>query len=232
MGAAKISIHAPHEGERPRKRVTCVPDAKTFQSTLPTRGSDAKTIMTLSADGYFNPRSPRGGATRLYNGEFEDKAISIHAPHEGERLSQHVKRVLARMISIHAPHEGERQHAPLRRRKFLYDFNPRSPRGGATVLPHSRPLGRGIISIHAPHEGERRFRKWKKATPKIFQSTLPTRGSDGPNSSTVAVCPQISIHAPHEGERLINLPAGVYANGISIHAPHEGERRVVGRALH
>ena len=36
----------------------------------------------------------------------------------------------------------------------------------------------------------------------MFQSTLPTRGSD-----------------------IINLPAGVYANGVSIHAPHEGERR-------
>ena len=59
---------------------------------------------------------------------------------------------------------------------------------------------------------------------ELFQSTLPTRGSDA-NSLSVAPGEFISIHAPHEGERHI----GVYIGGnmviISIHAPHEGERR-------
>ena len=58
-----------------------------FQSTLPTRGSDARLIAEIESM----------------------TEVSIHAPHEGERLSQHVKRVLARMVSIHAPHEGERR---------------------------------------------------------------------------------------------------------------------------
>ena len=60
---SRISIHAPHEGERQDKGRQCRPKGE-FQSTLPTRGSDGA-----------NPARARGEAT-----------ISIHAPHEGERL--------------------------------------------------------------------------------------------------------------------------------------------------
>ena len=57
-----ISIHAPHEGERPgrRRRKSCSPS-------------------------YFNPRSPRGGATHRRAFSSIALRISIHAPHEGER---------------------------------------------------------------------------------------------------------------------------------------------------
>ena len=104
------------------------------------------------------------------------------------------------------------------------NFNPRSPRGGATATADFFPV-QAWISIHAPHEGERRMhvsQDWAKAL--------------------------ISIHAPHEGERrcihsllsitvsyfnprsprggATRVPArGAAALGISIHAPHEGERR-------
>ena len=81
----KISIHAPHEGER---RVR-------GGSTAPKEN--------------FNPRSPRGGAT------FGRDLRYIHVK-----------------ISIHAPHEGER-HRKCCMQDLQVDFNPRSPRGGATV---------------------------------------------------------------------------------------------------
>ncbi len=55
-----------------------------FQSTLPTRGSDANGIAVRST-----------------------LIISIHAPHEGERLNAITANKIA-VISIHAPHEGER----------------------------------------------------------------------------------------------------------------------------
>ena len=71
-------------------------------------------------------------------------------------------------------------------------------------------FSKNLVSIHAPHEGERHTRKRVTCVPdafqstlptrgsdggerllwptaKLFQSTLPTRGSDGPNSSIVAV---------------------------------------------
>ena len=57
-----------------------------------------------------------------------------------------------------------------------------------------------------------------------FQSTLPTRGSDGRPAKKVEPIEDVSIHAPHEGERpegeIVELPEF----GVSIHAPHEGER--------
>ena len=107
-----ISIHAPHEGERRCAYPIWLRQPLSFQSTLPTRGSDASrkpfgigitpfqsTLPTRGSDRlsprrtcsgcYFNPRSPRGGATIL----------------------------LPRLIF-------RKNH-----------FNPRSPRGGATFAP-------------------------------------------------------------------------------------------------
>ena len=59
-----------------------------FQSTLPTRGSDpTAAVSPPESPAYFNPRSPRGGATGTINGTLDvTDIISIHAPHEGERL--------------------------------------------------------------------------------------------------------------------------------------------------
>ena len=38
--AVRVSIHAPHEGERRGGRRAFITPCRTFQSTLPTRGSD------------------------------------------------------------------------------------------------------------------------------------------------------------------------------------------------
>ena len=57
----------------------------------------------------FNPRSPRGGATQRLAVLRCDYAISIHAPHEGERPEREAIDARAAQISIHAPHEGERR---------------------------------------------------------------------------------------------------------------------------
>ena len=60
----RVSIHAPHEGERQQAYILSSITNK-FQSTLPTRGSDATVSKVTTARARFNPRSPRGGATRL-----------------------------------------------------------------------------------------------------------------------------------------------------------------------
>ena len=67
--------------------------------------------------------------------------------------------------------------APLAAWKASVNFNPRSPRGGATP-PRVGHLTAVDISIHAPHEGERRISFVMPVSSVIFQSTLPTRGSD------------------------------------------------------
>ena len=125
-----------------------------FQSTLPTRGSDHIGIMTAQAPMYFNPRSPRGGATPSPPWRRRLKNISIHAPHEGERpICRAISASWARFQST-LPTRGSDHDPPVRIR-----------------------LDRRI-SIHAPHEGERPLAAMCAWRRRIFQSTLPTRGSD------------------------------------------------------
>ena len=57
-----------------------------------------------------------------------------------------------------------------------------------------------LISIHAPHEGERLKTAIALKAQGVFQSTLPTRGSDYGIAPEIDAI-EISIHAPHEGER-------------------------------
>ena len=150
----KFQSTLPTRGSDPVMRSKAsLPDR--FQSTLPTRGSDEAAQSMKGSILYFNPRSPRGGATcyarlRMARG----RIISIHAPHEGERLFHVVSSCL------------------------FYNFNPRSPRGGATPMLSLDATSAGgfqstlptrgsdrfacrcvsqhrHISIHAPHEGER-----------------------------------------------------------------------------
>ena len=56
------------------------------------------------------------------------------------------------------------------------------------------------VSIHAPHEGERRISRDVWTHLQMFQSTLPTRGSDEQTKEELKKF-KVSIHAPHEGER-------------------------------
>ena len=80
----------------------------------------------------------------------------------------------------------------------------------------------------------------------MFQSTLPTRGSDLLVLLGLLIAAKVSIHAPHEGERLYQVEHEVlgikfqstlptrgsdhtatielFGTNVSIHAPHEGER--------
>ena len=161
-----ISIHAPHEGERQGGRMKININIG-FQSTLPTRGSDAKLPASTSVCVYFNPRSPRGGAT---------------APS--------CPPLAAQRISIHAPHEGERPVAPPPS-AGLRDFNPRSPRGGATplsLLPLSLTKD---FNPRSPRGGATKASAHHSQKHDKFQSTLPTRGSDSGKVHLYAAFPRI-----------------------------------------
>ena len=125
--------------------------------------------------------------------------ISIHAPHEGERFVYHLFKVL-NCISIHAPHEGERPLRPLMQQEVAQHFNPRSPRGGAT------PIALWVIA-------------WQR----LFQSTLPTRGSDALLSATQIARLPFQSTLPTRGSDITKIEYIIDVR-ISIHAPHEGER--------
>ena len=126
----------------------------TFQSTLPTRGSD---LVRCYADAY--------------------NQISIHAPHEGERRQDAEAAEAKVYISIHAPHEGERRGPRPRDISGDRDFNPRSPRGGATLSLRSARRQPCDFNPRSPRGGATALDEVFKAAGK-FQSTLPTRGSD------------------------------------------------------
>ena len=125
-----VSIHAPHEGERLDKMHT-YELIEMFQSTLPTRGSDSRHLFHRRPDPCFNPRSPRGGATKKALADGEMRYVSIHAPHEGERLALINHEIDGNGFNPRSPRGGATP-LPLIRLNSCLSFNPRSPRGGAT----------------------------------------------------------------------------------------------------
>ena len=106
-----ISIHAPHEGERPHLR-TSLPSSSQFQSTLPTRGSDLTIVANTIAI----------------------VIISIHAPHEGERRLTLTGQAGTTYFNPRSPRGGATENG-LYVFAVCANFNPRSPRGGATDSP-------------------------------------------------------------------------------------------------
>ena len=172
---------------------------------------------------YFNPRSPRGGATpwpsysKLVEWIFQStlptrgsdhfprrcilqhRHISIHAPHEGERLTPYQPAPPVDMFQSTLPTRGSDGDWWWIASWTYYNFNPRSPRGGATVSPFAK-CSYNVISIHAPHEGERLSICPQACTPTAkFQSTLPTRGSDHRHEKTAPLGIHFNPRSPRGG---------------------------------
>ena len=157
-----VSIHAPHEGERPHSVASRVYMSQ-FQSTLPTRGSDQFIIGKVRPKMRFNPRSPRGGATFACRCVLQHRHVSIHAPHEGERLAHSLQRLSSKSgFNPRSPRGGATRVACGQLRTG-WGFNPRSPRGGATAekcicMQHFRefteyyPLRHGDACCIAPQD--------------------------------------------------------------------------------
>ena len=220
-------------------------DYGVFQSTLPTRGSDKRPRRAFTAHNYFNPRSPRGGAT--LSGRLDRPLIIFQStlPTRGsDAVARHGKR-LQILFQSTLPTRGSDPAVAPPPWVGLWDFNPRSPRGGAT---HRVRLGqhnpdyfnprspRGgatpkswinlwgwVISIHAPHEGERRHNQSRWFGEHFISIHAPHEGERQPTQSYhVRQCPfQSTLPTRGSDEDKSSLVAAI---NISIHAPHEGER--------
>ena len=147
----------------------------------------------------FNPRSPRGGATLMGKNTFSKNLVSIHAPHEGERLGAGGG-LHGRPLKFQStlPTRGSDQYNGAVTSSCTC-FNPRSPRGGATGKRIAWAVNFSV-SIHAPHEGERRHR----ILYVIGSICFNPRSTRGGATLYVGACLchwTVSIHAPHEGER-------------------------------
>ena len=177
-----------------------------FQSTLPTRGSDATICRAISASLDFNPRSPRGGATTA-------------------RLPQGSGR---RYFNPRSPRGGATQAVDMSRGDTY--FNPRSPRGGATCSCRLLALTVIGISIHAPHEGERPARSsMLHAVSWYFNPRSPRGGATWRVMGITGYTLSYFNPRSPRGGATGHIYRHAIAAGISIHAPHEGERRVPSR---
>ena len=161
--------------------------------------SDTRLVSQSWGFHNFNPRSPRGGATRA-NARIREckKYFNPRSPRGG------------------ATGTGMRMaDSPM-------NFNPRSPRGGAThqmdicsrhhqfqsTLPTRgsdqsarRSIRQRRISIHAPHEGERRCPASQARFRLYHFNPRSPRGGATADAPLAGRRGPISIHAPHEGER-------------------------------
>ena len=126
-----------------------------FQSTLPTRGSDHKPPAIKAGGSYFNPRSPRGGATLFgAQGGLPSSLFQSTLPTRGSDGSGGTQKPHRAYFNPRSPRGGA-THISIMTAQAPANFNPRSPRGGATIYTAIIEAAEAI-SIHAPHEGERR----------------------------------------------------------------------------
>ena len=153
-GTIIVSIHAPREGERqPAIR------------------------PNISFSG-FNPRSPRGGATLLQSYFVViDKQFQSTLPARGSDDWQWTEIYAGLVVSIHAPREGERHGKSVIYNGLGDGFNPRSPRGGATII-HTQYSGMQVFQSTLPARGSDYPSQALLPASAWFQSTLPARGSD------------------------------------------------------
>ena len=123
------------------------------------------------------------------------------------------------VVSIHAPREGERLAAG---NDLVIDtgFNPRSPRGGATV-GYGQMTVDNVFQSTLPARGSDHGRRRQLERTRRFQSTLPARGSDFWQFRFSART-GVSIHAPREGERPIQFCAHAGIVGFQSTLPARG----------
>ena len=172
-----VSIHAPHEGERPRCSRPVLTSTSPFQSTLPTRGSDSLKSFSTANAFMFQSTLPTRGSDQTVLDRILYKVVSIHAPHEGERLHCIFPSAPKGVFQSTLPTRG----SDLRKHFFpvsIQLFQSTLPTRGSDSIVISMIAMFLIVSIHAPHEGERPPPVLHCPFRRKFQSTLPTRGSD------------------------------------------------------
>ena len=170
-----------------------------FQSTLPTRGSDLHNFHHTHPQGiYFNPRSPRGGATSIF-APYKKAPLRFQStlPARGSDGCALQRAGKCGGFQSTLPARGSDHYVCVYHDKIQH-FNPRSPQGGATIDDFSDPCP-FCISIHAPRKGER----------LSLADACPNLGN-------------ISIHAPRKGERHKSRAIYIPKNYFNPRSPQGG----------
>ena len=178
---ARVSIHAPRVGERP--------------------GNAASGNRQAG----FNPRSPRGGATSVDRIAAQIYTVSIHAPRVGERPSRNWSRWRSAWFQSTLPAWGS-DHRGTGAAGAARGFNPRSPRGGATLLSIATNLT-GEVSIHAPRVGERRVLRARRGRHHAgFNPRSPRGGATCGFHSRLWYWQSFNPRSPRGGATRISFP--------------------------
>ena len=219
-----------------------------FQSSLPTRGSDPLPSFLHRQLPFFNPRSPRGGATHGRHARLISGRFSILAPHEGERRdtdtptltqdhgfqsslptrgsdlrpSMHIAASTCFQSSL--PTRGSDSQLPPIYPRMTF-FNPRSPRGGATGCAGQDRPAAPIFNPRSPRGGATRMACGQLRTGRLFNPRSPRGGATGRHGHAYQADQLFNPRSPRGGATHYILCVRV-ARQFSILAPHEGERRV------
>ena len=146
-----------------------------FQSTHPTRGCD-RMERVMKSFRLFQSTHPTRGCDRAAQRSFAS-GFRFQSTHPTRGCDGYGKSGIHRLdISIHAPHEGVRRLGYAKDYVRQIHFNPRTPRGGATI---TRMIVDNLlsISIHAPHEGVRRLPQSIPQYPFHFNPRTPRGGA-------------------------------------------------------
>ncbi len=191
-----------------------------FQSTPPTQGSDACQPYRRVQPRRFNPRPPRRGATPFQRNADDDKSVSIHAPHAGERHGILPRRYATISFQSTPPTQGSDMMAlpPL----TFWAFQSTPPTQGSDgCLPNNICTSRGFN----PRPPRRGATWWLCHRGRLtrFQSTPPTQGSDPGRNRAAGDVGSFNPRPPRRGATYLyrQKDSGTY---VSIHAPHAGER--------
>ena len=173
--SVQISIHAPREG------------------------SDQKGGEKFRANGYFNPRSPRGERPRQQRRPTWTSRISIHAPREGSDV---VERKGGRMSKFQSTLPARGATVETRERHCTaWEFQSTLPARGATGIFSGRHVRGRNFNPRSPR-GERPSSSPSSSRLSGFQSTLPARGATPLQLRHIGAA-GISIHAPREGSDVV-----------------------------
>ena len=129
----KISIHAPHEGERPTAHKAIKETDFKFQSTLPTRGSDVSGTSTRFFPSRFQSTLPTRGSDRHPTASsIRYKKFQSTLPTRGSDCVPLCICFCWPYFNPRSPRGGATSIMWSGVRNTGENFNPRSPRGGAT----------------------------------------------------------------------------------------------------
>ena len=171
---------------------------------------------------YFNPRTPRGGATELYQETNRDTIFQSTHPTRGCDRRMHGESQTHGNFNPRTPRGGATEEEGLELLEVL--FQSTHPTRGCDMLPSSSLLSRLFQSTH-PTRGCDCSQIAFNASCFKFQSTHPTRGCDQPGRWTWTTYKHFNPRTPRGGATWILGRPGLQIS-ISIHAPHEGVRPI------